>query len=113
MDVSTSENSPLPPPSLGAQPATPNEPVATRDPELTVNPTMPAAHSNRMPQLAGATARPYVAPKSAAARRSRTKVYAIGTMIFLAISVAGYIGFRSYIYGDDAPPLPVLDDLGD
>lgn len=88
--------------------------AAAPAPEPTVPlPTVPAAHSNLMPQMAGATAQPYVAPKPPVARRSRTKVYAIGTLIFLTISIAGYIGFRSYIYGDDAPPVPVLDDLAD
>ena len=39
-------------------------------------------------------------------------MYTIGAVVFLVISIVGYIGFRSYIYGDDAPPVPVLDDLG-
>lgn len=44
-------------------------------------------------------------------RWSRTRKYTIGAIVFLLISAAGYIGFREYIYGDDAPPIPVLDDL--
>ncbi len=112
MDASTPQNPPLPPPPQGAVPAPAQESVAARAPEPTISPSMPAAHSNRMPQMAGATAQPYVPPKPERAERSRTKVYALGTVIFLAISIAGYIGFRSYIYGDDAPPVPVLDDLG-
>jgi len=33
--------------------------------------------------------------------------------VFVVVSVGGYFGFRSYIYGDDAPPVPVLDELGE
>ena len=114
MDVSTSGNSPLPPPPSGASPDEPQPPAAPLVPEPSMSsPTIPAAQSNRLPQMAGVTARPYVAPKPAAVRRSRTKVYTIGAVFFLLVSVAGYIGFRSYIYGDEAPPIPVLDDLGD
>ena len=43
-------------------------------------------------------------------KRSRAKVYTVGALVFLVISVAGYVGFREYIYGDDAPP---VIDLGD
>ncbi len=111
VDVSTPGNSPLPPPGSGASPEGHQAPPAPRAHEpATTAPTMPAAQSNRMPQMAGATAQPYVAPKPAAVRRSHAKVYTIGAVIFLLVSVAGYIGFRSYIYGDDAPPIPVLDD---
>lgn len=112
MNVSTSDNSPLPPPSSGAiaaeSPAAAEGQVA--EPRAAM-PVMPAAGSNRLPQLTGANPQAYVAPKVAG--RSRSRVYGIGAIVFISIALAGYFGFRSYIYGDDAPPLPVLDDLGD
>lgn len=45
-------------------------------------------------------------------RSNRSRVFTISVVLAVIVSVAGYIGFRSYIYGDDAPPIPVLDDLG-
>ncbi len=45
-------------------------------------------------------------------RPRRTRWYTIGVVVFVVVSVGGYFGFRSYIYGDDAPPVPVLDELG-
>ena len=77
-----------------------------------IAPVMPVAQPNRMPQLAGSQANVYVPPTKPRPRVSRSKVYGIAAVVFLVISIAGYIGFRSYIYGDDAPPVPVLDDLG-
>ena len=77
-----------------------------------VAPVMPVAQSNRMPHLAGTQAKMYVPPTASRPRMSRSRIYGIGAVLFVVISVAGYIGFRSYIYGDDAPPVPVLDDLG-
>ena len=101
MDVASPQSSSLPPPSAAVPSAAP---------------IMPVAESNAKPHVAGAapSSAPgtYVAPRPEKRRRSRTRVYTIGTLLFLAVSVAGYIGFRSYIYGDDAPPVPVLDDLG-
>lgn len=90
--------SPLPPPSSSRV-----EPVA---------PTMPAAQPNLVPHVARqAGDRP--APVTAAPPRrgpSRAKVYGIAAAVFLVLSVIGYFGFREYIYGDDAPPIPVLDE---
>lgn len=91
------QQAPLPPPSA---------------PEQSVAPIMPQAGSNARPHVAGAAPAAYVAPPAARRRRSRTRVYTIGAVVFLALSIAGYIGFRQYIYGDDAPPVPVLDDIG-
>lgn len=96
MDVSLQQQTPFPPPTAPA-------PVEA--------PIMPVARPNVIPHTTDAKPT-YVPPPSGRSRRSRTKTYTIGAIIFLAISVAGYIGFRSYIYGDDAPPVPVLDDLG-
>lgn len=42
---------------------------------------------------------------------SRTRKYTVGAIVFLSISVAGYFGFREYIYGEDAPPIPVVGDV--
>lgn len=42
---------------------------------------------------------------------SRTRRYTVGGIVFLLLSVAGYFGFREYIYGDDAPPIPVVGEL--
>lgn len=100
----------LPPPEPTA--ARVDAPTVAAPAAEPIAPVMPVARSNRMPQLAGAEAQVYVPPRVARARMSRSKVYGIGAVLFLVISVAGYIGFRSYIYGDDAPPLPVVDDLG-
>jgi len=99
VDVTSPQASSLPPPSA----ATPS-----------AAPLMPSAGSNAKPHVAGAAPTPtnYVAPVAGKRRRSRTRIYTISALLFLAVSVAGYIGFRSYIYGDDAPPVPVLDDLG-
>ncbi len=113
MNVSTSDNSPTPRPPQGS--ATAERSASAEDPAAepeAVSPVMPAAGSNRIPQLAGVNPHVYVAPKMMTRRRSRSKVYGIGTMVFIAIAAAGYFGFRSYIYGDDGPPVPVLDDLG-
>jgi hypothetical protein len=71
---------------------------------------MPTAHSNAIPHTTDRSSTAYVAPAPARRRRSRTRVYTIGAFVFLAISIGGYIGFRAYIYGDNAPPIPVLDD---
>jgi hypothetical protein len=75
-------------------------------------PIAPPTGSNRTPHLAGDPITAFV-PPPARHQRSRTRVYTVGAVVFVVISVACYIGFRSYIYGDDAPPVPVLDDLGD
>ena len=116
MNVTTPDSSPLPPPPPEGRTAGPHaaaaapaaEPSAAERPAE--SPVMPAAGSNRIPQLAGANPQTYVAPKME--RRSRSKVYGLGAVFFIVVSVAGYFGFRSYIYGEDAPPVPVLDDLG-
>jgi hypothetical protein len=97
VDVDLQQQAPLPPPSASTASATP---------------IMPQAASNARPHVAGATPAAYVAPPAERRGRSRTRVYTISAVVFLVISIAGYIGFRSYIYGDDAPPVPVLDDLG-
>lgn len=96
VDVSLQRETPFPPPTA----PTPVE-----------APIMPAARPNVIPHTTDAKPT-YVPPPLGRSRRSRAKTYTIGAIIFLAISIAGYIGFRSYIYGDDAPPVPVLDDLG-
>lgn len=104
MDAILPSNAPFPPPGGAA--------VST--------PIIPPARPHPLPELAE---RPEIAPKAAVAQthgtstrrrrpRSRSRVYVISTIVFLAISAAGYVGFRAYIYGDDAPPIPVLDDLG-
>ena len=56
-------------------------------------------------------ATPGHAPTSRA-RSGRSRWYTVGVVVFVIVSVGGYFGFRAYIYGEDAPPVPVLDDLG-
>jgi hypothetical protein len=46
------------------------------------------------------------------ARSGRSRWYKVGVVVFVVTSVGGYFGLRTYIYGEDAPPIPVLDDLG-
>lgn len=70
----------------------------------------PAEHAAFIPQAA--VAHTSVNARKRRRPRSRGRVYVISTIVFLAISAAGYVGFRAYIYGDDAPPIPVFDDLG-
>jgi len=98
VDGNLEQQTPLPPPVA----ATPS-----------ASPIMPKASSNSRPHIAGVTPTAYVPPPAGRSRRRRTRVYTVGVAVFLAICVAGYLGFRSYIYGDDAPPVPVLDDLSD
>ena len=45
-------------------------------------------------------------------RPRRTRWYTIGALVFVFVSIGGYFGFRAYIYGDDAPSIPVVDSLG-
>jgi hypothetical protein len=45
-------------------------------------------------------------------RPGRSRWYTFGALLFVVVSVGGYLGFRAYVYGDDAPPIPLLDDLG-
>jgi len=98
VDVELEQNAPLPPPT--AAPST--------------TPIVPQARSNATPYVAGsAPTVDYTPPRAPRKGWSRTRLYTVGAVVFLAISVAGYIGFRSYIYGDDAPPVPVLDDFAD
>ncbi len=49
---------------------------------------------------------------TAGVRPRRTGWYTIGVVVFVVVSVGGYFGFRAYIYGDDAPSIPVIDELG-
>lgn len=44
-------------------------------------------------------------------RSGRSRWYTVGVLVFVVTSVGGYFGIRAYIYGEDAPPIPVLDDL--
>lgn len=37
-------------------------------------------------------------------------MFVITVVLAVITSVAGYLGFRTYIYGDDAPPIPVLGE---
>lgn len=75
-------------------------------------PAMPAAQPNLRPHVAGqAGDRPAPAPAAPPRRGpSRAKVYGIAAAVLVVISAIGYFGFREYIYGEDAPPIPVLDD---
>lgn len=96
---------------MDVEPTTSLPPPVTTTPSTT--PNLPQAGSNTIPHRAGTAPTPYVAPPVQRATRSRTRVYTIGTIVFVVLSIGGYIGFREYIYGDDAPPVPVLDDLAD
>ncbi len=110
--MSSPDQLPPPPPPTDAASAVGRPSAAAQGADAeTAAPVMPAARSNRMPQLAGANAQVYEPPKARRARRSRSRIYGIGAVIFIGITVVGYLGFRSYIYGDDAPPIPVIDDL--
>lgn len=87
--------------------------VAAAPAAVTNSPTMrPAAAS---PRPARAEVAQVVTPEFKAPRQrqkwSRSRKYTIGAIVFLLISAAGYVGFREYIYGDDAPPIPFVDDL--
>ncbi len=39
-------------------------------------------------------------------------MFTVGAVLAVIFSVVGYLVFRTYIYGDDAPPIPVFDGLG-
>ncbi len=39
-------------------------------------------------------------------------MFTIGAVLTVVFSVVGYLVLRAYIYGDDAPPIPVFDGLG-
>ena len=47
------------------------------------------------------------------ARSGRSGWYTVGVVVFVVTSVGGYFGLRAYVYGEDAPPIPLLDELGD
>lgn len=106
------EHAPLPPPTT-ASGVPPNGAAPAAAPD--VAPAVPASASNLRPSVARMGAERAAAELAAPPRvrvrsRSRSRVYVIGATIFLVISLAGYIGLRAYIYGDDAPPIPVLDE---
>lgn len=86
---------------------------ASAPPEAPPVPTMQPAASSPRPARAEVwhTMTPAFEAPRQRPRWSRTRKYTIGAIAFLLISAAGYVGFREYIYGDDAPPIPVLDDL--
>ena len=43
---------------------------------------------------------------------SRSRVFAIGAVVTVIACIVGYLGLREYIYGDDAPSIPLIDDGG-
>jgi hypothetical protein len=84
-------------------------------PSLSIpTPVMPAAGPNRTPILVGCppTATTAYTPTTQHRRRARSRrgVVAIGVLLLVAIGAGGYLGLRSYIYGDDVPGVTILDD---
>ena len=39
-------------------------------------------------------------------------MFAIGATVAVIACIIGYLGLREYIYGDDAPSIPLLDGHG-
>jgi cytochrome c-type biogenesis protein CcmH/NrfG len=46
-------------------------------------------------------------------RPGRSRWYTFGVVAFVVVCVGGYFGLRAYVYGADAPPVPILDELVD
>ncbi len=44
-------------------------------------------------------------------RPSRSRVFTIGALVAVIAVIGSYFALRAYIYGDDAPSIPVIGEL--